>query len=757
MDSIQPSREQGTVLTPQDILEHDAVPSSNAEDGNNAAPIVAIVQAAMRQMGVRLTVHEVTDGMPKCPALDDPAQSETAQDWLLQTMLRRGMSAAWKRLPLAQMGTALMPAVLQLRNGMAVVCQRQDKHFLVILPMLGDSPVRMTHSELEQAYSGQALLFKQQAHVDNRADDLISVEGKHWFWNTIWGFKRYIAEAAALSLIINILALSLSLFTMTVYNRVLPNQAYVTLWTMAIGVGIALVFELSARVARAWVLDRAGKKVDLVLGARIYRQVLATRLESRAQSSGAFANIVGSFDMVREFVTSASLTAVADLPFSILFLVVIYIVGGPLVWVVLGAMIVVSLIALYIQIPMHRHTRETHQLSTTRHGLIVESLDNLETIKALRAEHVLAAKHDAASVQLARLGMQSRQLSSTASTLIQGVQQATTVLIMLWGAHLVGEGVISMGAIIATVMLTGRTLMPISVLSNLAMRFQTARSAMESLNKVMSAPVERDPDRTYMQASGWKTEIECRNASFRYKSDLPPAIESLDLRIKAGERVAILGRMGSGKSTLLRLLVGLYTPTSGDVAIDGVDVRQIDPSDLRSRMALVTQEPRLLYGSLRDNLLLATPHATDDELLRVAEITGVKQIAARHPLGFGMPVGERGDTLSGGQKQAIALARALLAKPRVLLLDEPTSGMDMGSERTVLNALRPITQGRTVIIVTHKPALLEFVDRIVIFDDGVKVADGPKEAVIAALNAGKVTTAQAIRAAQRSAGMQQSA
>lgn len=754
MDSITTPSDPANALTAQDILEQERG-EQTAEESHGATPaIVAIVQAAMREIGIRLTAHEVTDGMPKALPIDDPQQTQAAKNWLLQAMLRRGLSAAWQHMPLAQFGSALMPAVLQLRSGMAVVCQRKDNHYSVILPALGDTPVRMTAAELDQAYVGTALLFKQQAIVDNRADDLISVAGKHWFWHTIWGFKRYIAEAAALSLIINILALSLSLFTMTVYNRVLPNQAYVTLWTMAIGVGIALVFELSARVARAWVLDRAGKKVDLVLGARIYRQVLATRLESRAQSSGAFANIVSSFDMVREFVTSASLTAVADLPFSILFLVVIYIVGGPLVWVVLGAMIVVTLIALYIQIPMHKHTQATHQLSTTRHGLIVESLDNLETVKALRAEHVLASKHDAASVQLASLGMQSRQLSSTASTLIQGVQQATTVLLMLWGAHLVGEGVISMGAIIATVMLTGRTLMPISVLSNLAMRFQTARSAMQSLNKVMSAPVERDPSRTYMQASGWKTEIECRNASFKYKPNLPPAIEALDLTIAAGERVAILGRMGSGKSTLLRLLVGLYTPTGGDVTIDGVDVRQIDPSDLRSRMALVTQEPRLMYGSLRDNLLLATPHATDDELLRVAEITGVKQIAARHPLGFGMPVGERGDTLSGGQKQAIALARALLAKPRVLLLDEPTSGMDMGSERTVLNALRPITHGRTVIIVTHKPALLEFVDRIIIFDDGVKVADGPKETIIAALNAGKVTTAQAIRAAQRSAGLQ---
>ena len=754
MDSITTPSDPANALTAQDILEQERG-EQTAEESHGATPaIVAIVQAAMREIGIRLTAHEVTDGMPKALPIDDPQQTQAAKNWLLQAMLRRGLSAAWQHMPLAQFGSALMPAVLQLRSGMAVVCQRKDNHYSVILPALGDTPVRMTAAELDQAYVGTALLFKQQAIVDNRADDLISVAGKHWFWHTIWGFKRYIAEAAALSLIINILALSLSLFTMTVYNRVLPNQAYVTLWTMAIGVGIALVFELSARVARAWVLDRAGKKVDLVLGARIYRQVLATRLESRAQSSGAFANIVSSFDMVREFVTSASLTAVADLPFSILFLVVIYIVGGPLVWVVLGAMIVVTLIALYIQIPMHKHTQATHQLSTTRHGLIVESLDNLETVKALRAEHVLASKHDAASVQLASLGMQSRQLSSTASTLIQGVQQATTVLLMLWGAHLVGEGVISMGAIIATVMLTGRTLMPISVLSNLAMRFQTARSAMQSLNKVMSAPVERDPSRTYMQASGWKTEIECRNASFKYKPNLPPAIEALDLTIAAAERVAILGRMGSGKSTLLRLLVGLYTPTGGDVTIDGVDVRQIDPSDLRSRMALVTQEPRLMYGSLRDNLLLATPHATDDELLRVAEITGVKQIAARHPLGFGMPVGERGDTLSGGQKQAIALARALLAKPRVLLLDEPTSGMDMGSERTVLNALRPITHGRTVIIVTHKPALLEFVDRIIIFDDGVKVADGPKETIIAALNAGKVTTAQAIRAAQRSAGLQ---
>ncbi|MDU5192667.1 MAG: type I secretion system permease/ATPase, partial [Mixta calida] len=580
--------------------------------------------------------------------------------------------------------------------------------------------------------------------------DLVQLSGEHWFWHTIWRFKRYIFEAAVLSVVINVLVLAMAIFTMTVYNRVLPNQTYVTLWTMAIGVTLALFFELCARLARAWVTDRAGKKIDLLLGAQIFRHVLQGKMENRAQSSGAFGNVMQSFETVRELTTSAALTTVADLPFVLLFLLVIHMVAGPLVWCVVLILVAIVTMVLLMQIPLKRHAEESMKIGSNRYGLVIETLDNLETIKALRAENLVSGKHDIASVKLSTVSMKSRFLSTMGSSMIQTTQQFGTVLLLLWGSYLVGDGEISMGGIIATMTLMGRAVMPIATLAALGLRIQQAKTSLSILNKVMETPIEREHGKVYVQLpQGSPSEIVCQNLSFSYRKELPPAVDRIDLTLHHGERVAILGKMGCGKSSLLRLLVGLYQPTGGNIHISGVDINQIEKGELRSRIALVNQEPRLMFGTLRDNLLMGAPWASDEEMMRVAQMTGVSDIVARHPMGFGMPVGERGDTLSGGQKQAIALARALLTEPDVLLLDEPTSGMDMGSERMVLQALVPAMEGRTVVIVTHRPAVLKYVDRIIVMDEGMKVADGPKEEIVKLLNEGKIPAASVLRSAAK--------
>ncbi|WP_158283944.1 type I secretion system permease/ATPase [Pseudomonas sp. OV226] len=718
--------------------------------GNSS--MLRCLRAALRQAGHSLSLHDLGDNQPSAPSIQDlhGANASVSRQWSVDALRRHGLYAGWHEVDFEALKPSNLPAILLLEERLVVLYRLGETHCRVVDPSLGDEPVAVETAALRMSYSGNALLFKAETRVDNRSDELVRVQEKHWFWGTVWRFKRFIAEAVALSVVINVLALAMSIFTMSVYNRVLPNQAYVTLWTMAIGVSLALLFEFGARVGRAWVLDRAGKKIDLILGAKIFRHVLATRLESRAQSSGAFANVVQSFETVRDMVTSATLTAVADLPFALLFLLVIYLVAGPLVWVVVGTMLAVVALALLIQIPLKRDSQNSMKVASNRHGLVVESLDNLETIKALRAESWIASRHDAASVQLAQLSMQTRFLSSWATTLLQSFQQFSTVALLLWGAYLVGDGTISMGGIIATMTLSARAIAPIGVLAAMAVRLQQARTSLASLEQVMAKPKDRSPKQVYVQLPAEGPEVfRCHDLSFRYKKELPPVADGLELSVRPGERIAILGKMGSGKSTLLRLLAGLYQPTGGRIVINGVDSRQVDPGELRSHVALVSQEPRLMYGTLRDNLLMAAPHASDEQMLHVASLTGVSDIVARHPMGFGMPVGERGDTLSGGQKQAIALARALLARPSVLLLDEPTSGMDMGSERTLMSALGPAMEGRTVIIVTHKPALLQFVERIVVMDDGVKVADGPKEQILQALNSGKIPSGSELRSAAK--------
>lgn len=727
--------------------------ASSAEQTKNHQPEESLIQAlqyGLRQFNVRLTRYELTESAGRFPA-EEPQQEQ----WAAGILESRGIQAAWQQCTLDALKPWTLPAIANMGDDYLLVYRVDDDRVDVITPALGDRVVSITRQQFMQTFTGKVLFFRPRSAIDRRADDLVLTYRGHWFWSSLLGFKRYLFEAIGLSVVINVLALGMSIFTMTVYNRVLPNQTYITLWTMAIGVTLALVFEMAARIGRAWILDRAGKKIDLLLGARIFRHVMAGRMENRAQSSGAFGNVMQSFESVRDLTTSVILTAVADVPFVFLFLIVIYMVAGPLVWSVISILVAITLVVVVMQIPLKRNAAESMKIGSNRQGLVMESLDNLETIKSLRAENHMAARHDTASAALAKVTMQSRFLSVTGTTLIQGLQQFGVVILMLWGAYLVGDGEISMGGIIATMTLMSRAVMPIATLAAYGLRIQQAITSLDTLNKVMSAPTEHHPDKVYVQLMpGGQQDLLCTNVRFQYQEDLPPVVEGLNMKIAKGERVAILGKMGSGKSSLLRLLVGLYTPSGGEVRFSGVDLREIAPAELRSRIALVSQDTRLMFGSLRDNLLLGAPWASDEDMMEIAALTGVAEIAARHPKGYGMVIGERGETLSGGQKQAIALARAVLARPDVLLLDEPTSGMDMASETRVMESLLSVTGGRTVIVVTHRPAVLRYVDRVIVMDDGVKVADGPRERIVELLNGGKIPSAQALKASGSTQGIE---
>lgn len=732
--------------------EMNADSKQNTGAYNTQESLLLALQSALRLFDVRLTLNNLRADMPAFSSRDELADQN---QWVLNALQSRGISAAWQKIDLADVKNFVLPAVMRLDTGYCVLTKFSEKSCAIIDPSLGSQPVEVDFSRLAQHYCGELLLLRPKSYLDHRADDIVSVGEGHWFWHTLWGFKRYIYEAAALSVVINLLVLAMSIFTMTVYNRVLPNQTYITLWTMAIGVTLALLFELAARLGRAWITDRAGKKIDLVLGAQLFRHVLNGKMSNRTQSSGAFGNVMQSFDSVRELTTSAALTTVADLPFVLLFLVVIHLVAGPLVWCVILILLIIVAMVLLMQIPLKRHAEDSMKIGSNRYGLVIESLDNLETIKVLRAENLVASKHDVASVKLSSVNMKSRFLATMGSSIIQTTQQFGTVILLVWGAYLVGDGDISMGGIIATMTLMGRAIMPIATLAALGLRIQQAKTSLAILNKVMQAPTEREKDKVYVQLpQGSQTEIDCKGISFHYKDDLPAVVEQLDVRFRQGERVAILGKMGSGKSSLLRLLVGLYPLSTGTITVAGVDLRQIEPVELRTRIALVNQDPRFMYGTLRDNLVMGAPYASDEELMAAVKMTGVSDIIAAHPMGFGMPVSERGENFSGGQKQAIALARAILSNPDVLLLDEPTSGMDMGSERMILQALIPAMEGRTVIIVTHRPAVLKYVDRVIVMDNGIKVADGPRDEIIDLLNSGKIPAASVLRSAAKPAGVE---
>lgn len=669
-----------------------------------------------------------------------PVKDRITPDLLIRIAHANGCKATFKQRGLNDISDLLLPVLLMFNNNQACVLLKRldDQRAVVLLPETAMQEVVVELAEIRAVYTGQCFFVKPELKPDERTGIEVKEAPGHWFWSTLWRYKAYFIEAGLAAILINVLALAGTFFTMNVYDRVISNQAYVTLWTLAIGVTIALAFEFIARILRGWLIDNAGKKADLVLGASVFRQALMSRLEFRAASAGAFANNLREFESLRDFVTSATLVAITDLPFLFLFIWVIAMIAGPLFWVPLLAIPVMILVAGLAQIPLARFVNENMRESSLKHGLLVEAVEGGETIKALRAEGMMQGKYEMSSALTARTAMKSRLVTSFVLNFAYVVQSLCTVIMVVWGVYVIGEGKLTMGALIGSVILLGRTMAPVSSITGLAVRFQQARSALAMLNKVMATPTDRETGRDYLHKPKLTGNLAAKDLAFSYGKDLPPVISGMELQIAAGERIAILGRIGSGKSTLLKLLSGLYRPSKGSVSADGVDIQQIEPADLRRNVLYVSQEARLFYGTLRENLKAGNPRVDDDTMVRVATAFGVHAFAASHPRGYDLTVGEQGVGLSGGQRQAVALARAVLADPAILLLDEPTSAMDNGTEQTVMQALLQFGQDRTIVFVTHKMQLLSFVERVVVIDGGLRVADGPKQLVLQALSDGRV-------------------
>ena len=669
-----------------------------------------------------------------------PVKATLTPDLLVRVAEANDCKATYKDRGLNQISELLLPVLLVLKDDQACVLLKRvdDKRAVVLMPDTGMQEVVVRLAELRDDYTGNCYFIKPHLKQDERSGIEVNEAPGHWFWSTLWRYKAYYLEAGLSALLINVLALAGTFFTMNVYDRVISNQAYVTLWTLATGVTIALLFEFTARILRGWLIDNAGKKADLVLGARVFRQALMSRLEYRAASAGAFANNLREFESLRDFVTSATLVAITDLPFLFLFVWVISLIAGPLFWVPLLAVPIMAIVAGLAQIPLSRYVTENMRESSLKHGLLVEAVEGGETIKALRAEGMMQGKYELSSALTARTAMKSRFVTSFVLNFAYVVQSLCTVVMVVWGVYIIGDGKLTMGALIGSVILLGRAMAPVSSITGLAVRFQQARSALGMLNKVMATPTDREAVRNYLNKPKLTGNLATKDLCFAYSRDLPFAVKGVELQMVPGERIAILGRIGSGKSTLLKLLSGLYRPVRGSVIADGVDVQQIEPADLRRNVLYVSQEARLFYGTLRENLKAGNRYVDDDTMVRVAAAFGVHSFAAAHPRGYDLMIGEQGVGLSGGQRQAVALARAVLADPQILLLDEPTSAMDNATEQSVMQALLQLGKEKTIVIVTHKLQLLSFVERVIVIDAGVRVADGPKNLVMQALSEGRV-------------------
>ncbi len=654
-------------------------------------------------------------------------------------MRSHGFENTLSKRDLQDIPSLAVPLVLMLHNEEAAVVVRIEgvgRNRIYFLRQIDGLEQQLSHDELVSLYLGYCWFIKPKVTADNRSDLPEYHLPKSWFWKVIWRFKGYYYQVILATFIINFLALVSSLYVMNVYDRVIPNQAYETLWVLSIGVMLAILFEFLAKMIRGHLTDIAGKKADLIISSAIFRRMMALRLADRPASAGSYANNLREFESVREFMTSASLLVLVDLPFLLLFITVIFIVGGKLAIVPAIIIPIVIIVGFIVQRPLSRYINESMKESSQRQGLAVEALEGIETLKTNNATGWAQQRWD---TYTAKTSASSIKVKDTANFMINfsvAMQQLNTVFLVLFGTYLIhNENTaerITMGALIAAVILSGRALSPLAQVAGLATRFQQAKLALEGLNNIIERPIERVPERKYISPSNIQGNITFENTCFQYQEDGKPAVSNLNLQIRAGEKIGILGRIGSGKSTMLKLASGLYDGSTGNVMLDNIDMRQIDPNFLRSQILLLGQSPRLFLGTLRENMDLARSdgYSSDQELLEALQRFGLDKIIRSHPKGLDMPLGEDGLGLSGGQKQIIALARMTLRNPRIVLLDEPTTGLDQATERMSLQAISQWAQDKTLLVVTHRPQVLQIVNRIIVMDEGKVVMDGPRDLVL---------------------------
>lgn len=660
-------------------------------------------------------LHETQTGLsPRFEAKDAIAAAE-----------RCGLQAGFGKLAISKIDQTLTPVILLLVGDRAIVVEERDSkgRLVVFDPAVGPDLTVLDLAKLEGAYSGYAIVLR----VAYREPSRVSRDRKgHWFWSTLAQNRWMYVQVILAAVVANFLGLTTSIFTMVVYDRVLPNEAIESLLALTLGVGIALLFDFLIKTLRAGFVDRAGQKADKAMGRQIFDQLLDMQMQARKGSTGAIANTLREFETLREFFTSATLVAVVDLPFIFLFIGVIYLIGGPLALVPAIAVPLVLLVGIGVQPILAGLAERSFAEGQSKQSVLVETVSGLETIKAVGAARQMRARWEEAIERQADHGVRSRAVSQFALNATAFVQQAAQVMIVFYGVFLISEGTVSMGALIAAVILTGRTLAPLAQLAQTLTRLNSARTSYRSLNELMQAENEHPDGRRWLSRPKLDGEITFDNVSFSYPDAMIETLKGVSFSIKPGEKVAILGRIGCGKSTIARLLLGLYQPSAGSVLIDGTDIRQIDPGDLRRNIGSVLQDIWLFSGSVRDNIAIGAVRARDADILDMSRIAGVDDFVARHPAGYDMPLAERGEGLSGGQKQAITLARALMGRPPILLMDEPTSSMDVQNEAAVIERLKPELGDRTVVIITHRTSLLDLVDRVIVIDQGKVAADGPK-------------------------------
>jgi len=632
----------------------------------------------------------------------------------------------------------VMPVILTLKDESACILLSIDdkkKSAVIILPEIGEDPVEITLEKLEEEYLGYAFYLKPMYSAMSQGKKPgKTLKQKNWFFGTLYKFKGIYSRVILVSFLVNLFVIAGPMFTLNVYDRIIPHNAIDTLWVLALGVGVIYLFDLVLKHIRTYFLENAARRSDIIMSSMIYEHAMNLKLANRPGSVGSFSSIVKDFEGIRSFFASSAITALIDLPFAVIFLLVIYAINNTMVIIPITTILLIMILSLPLRYAIQKTINATHDASHHRNSILIESLANLETIKAFNASSTMQWHWEENCGYIADKNQSARVRSGSLSTLTTFLTQVSSVALIILGVYMIREQELTMGGLIAVNILSSRSISPMAQAVSMLLNFGQMKAGLKSLNDFMNMEIERPENKKFIHRPVLKGDMEFRDLSFVYPEESSKALSDINLHINAGDRVGIIGAVGSGKSTIGKLILGLYEPTQGSAYVDGIDINQIDPADLRNNFSYVPQDVTLFSGTVRDNITFKSPHATDEDIIRAAGIGNVNEYTDRHPLGMDLKVGERGSSLSGGQRQSVAVAMAFIKDAPIVLLDEPTNAMDFATEARVIANLKAATENKTTIIITHKPSILSLVDRVVVMDKGRIVLDGPKQEVVAKLS-----------------------
>lgn len=687
------------------------------------------------------TAQSLTAGLPVKDGYETPELFSVhhAKANFSRASKHAGFSSELVKRQLSEIPSMVLPCILVLKEENACILleiDEEEKKYKIITPEVPDGEEWIDKETLEQQYLGYAFYLKPTREQNLSKEHLLFDRNTHWFWGTIFKSTSIYRDVLIASILINIFVLAAPLFTMNVYDRVVPNGAVETMWVLAIGILSVHLFDMLLKLIRTYFLESSGKKSDVIMSSLLFDKVMNLKMAVRPKSVGSFANNLREFDSIRNFITSSTISTLIDMPFIVLFLAVTYYIAGMVVIVPITIIILIVLYSLIIKGPLQRSIESTYEASAHKNSVLIESLTNLETIKTMGAIGYAQYKWEEATGEIAAKSLRSKTLSSSISTVTTLLIQTNTVLVLIVGVYMIAQNNLSMGGLIASVILTSRAIAPLGQVAALLSNYAQTKTAYNSLNEIMNLPVERPENKTYVKHPKIKGKIEFKNVSFTYPGEQREILKNVSFIIRPCERVAIIGRVGSGKTTIEKLIMGLYEPTQGSILIDDIDINQIDPINLRKSISYVPQDISLVRGTLRDNIVYKMPNASDENILKASYIGTVDQFVNKHPMGYDMPIDEQGASLSGGQKQSVAIARAFIHHTPIVILDEPSNAMDSTTENILISRLQEETKNHTCIVVTHKTSLLVLAEHVILLDNGEVVQNSDKQSVIEALSKG---------------------